>query len=637
MAVISTDTFDPLRRYVRVRLQQGVPIVDADVNEREDIQKFELRAFLKWFVGDGVPDGNDGFRIAGTGADDDFEIRAGVSGTVDPLRRIGRCLVDGLDVMIESTVAFTAQRLHESHGAAAAAEAARLGVPTITALPAGGGPVLVYLDVWERLVTPSEDPALVHGGLGTESCARIKREWAVRARRGAAPPGPGDPDVTAGHSYTPLASLDRRPGDAAVRPGDVTDLRRRRLLLPPATLIEDVLGTRAEEYLAGRGRPPISLREAVNALLRGELPTTPDAAVDASTALDVMRRAFFADATGGLVAFWYSDRTAGVEQVFAARMSLAEPSRGFTAPPLQVTSGTAHLVPHAAGLPDGDALVVYQSGSGAGADVMMRRAPLAGLPVTAEVTVTATAGSAETNPFVAVTGDLATVFFHLSSSTASKWQYRRWRLAAGEWADAAGAVELSATPSTASSHFHAAGGRAGTVWAVFKATGGLRVLQLDPATGTVSNETTLASDSADPRPFLLASQRGEVWAFWASSTGLQAALFRSGAWEAAQTLPGTSGTDRQPCAVEDADGGLWVFWTRGFTGSGDLSAMRRDPARRREPPGSAWGEARRLTASVGDDNSPHALVAPDGAIWIFWSTDRDGNASNYYKRLVTVV
>src|SRR5215207_4039206 len=52
-----------MKHYVGVRLQQGVPIVDADWNELEDIRRYELQAFLKWFVGDGVPAGNDGFRI----------------------------------------------------------------------------------------------------------------------------------------------------------------------------------------------------------------------------------------------------------------------------------------------------------------------------------------------------------------------------------------------------------------------------------------------------------------------------------------------------------------------------------------------------------------------------------------------
>jgi hypothetical protein len=63
MANISRDTFDAMKHYVSVRLQQGVPLVDADWNEKDDIRRHELRCFLKWFVGDGVPTGNNGFRI----------------------------------------------------------------------------------------------------------------------------------------------------------------------------------------------------------------------------------------------------------------------------------------------------------------------------------------------------------------------------------------------------------------------------------------------------------------------------------------------------------------------------------------------------------------------------------------------
>src|SRR5688572_32262185 len=100
MAVITPNTFDALKRYVGVRLQQGVPLVDADWNELEDVRKFELRAFLKWFVGDGVPEGNDGFGITGTGLVNDFIIRSGVTGTAEGLSNVGRLLVNGLDVLI---------------------------------------------------------------------------------------------------------------------------------------------------------------------------------------------------------------------------------------------------------------------------------------------------------------------------------------------------------------------------------------------------------------------------------------------------------------------------------------------------------------------------------------------------------
>src|SRR5438132_13423771 len=101
MAIISDNTFDPLRRYVAVRLQQGVPIVDADVNELDDIRSFELRAFLKWFVGDGVPEGTDGFRIAAAGLANDVVISAGapaapvgIGNLATGLGFVGRCLVD---------------------------------------------------------------------------------------------------------------------------------------------------------------------------------------------------------------------------------------------------------------------------------------------------------------------------------------------------------------------------------------------------------------------------------------------------------------------------------------------------------------------------------------------------------------
>jgi len=63
MGNFSRVTFDELKKYVSVRLQQGVPLVDADWNEMDDMRRYELRSFIKWFIGNGVPAGNKGFRI----------------------------------------------------------------------------------------------------------------------------------------------------------------------------------------------------------------------------------------------------------------------------------------------------------------------------------------------------------------------------------------------------------------------------------------------------------------------------------------------------------------------------------------------------------------------------------------------
>lgn len=229
MAVISPNTFDPLKRYVGVRLQQGVPLADADENEREDVLRFAIRTLARSFIGDGVPLGNNGFAIGALSPaqQNDFVIRSGrdTGSPVNGLSNVGRCLVDGMDVLIADDVRFSQQPLHSSQ-AGAAALAATWGVPVITMPTLANGAFAVYLDVWERLVMPTEDPALVLPGLGVESCARLRREWAVRVRPGPAAPAPGQTDFIVGHGYLLLATLTRRTADGGlVNSADIADGR----------------------------------------------------------------------------------------------------------------------------------------------------------------------------------------------------------------------------------------------------------------------------------------------------------------------------------------------------------------------------------------------------------------------------
>ncbi|KRD34454.1 hypothetical protein ASE35_12205 [Lysobacter sp. Root916] len=272
MAIISPNTFDPIRRYVSVRLAQGVPLADADWNEGDDMRRYELRAFLRWFVGDGVPVGNDGFRIAAINSATSFTIVAG--GGPQPLQA-GRMLVDGMEAFITADIGFSAQPLHAGQ-AGAAALAASWGVPVIAALPAppvapATRTLTVYLDVWERLVTLAEDPALVLPGLGTETCSRLRREWAVRVRTGAAPPVNGDPDFIAGHSYAALATITQTSAGIIDAPA-VVDRRRRGISLPSQMDFNQVLSdTFGGGYsVNGSGVPqlPYPMRDVINAMLR---------------------------------------------------------------------------------------------------------------------------------------------------------------------------------------------------------------------------------------------------------------------------------------------------------------------------------------------------------------------------------
>lgn len=317
---ISPNTFNALKRFVSVRLQQGVPLVDADWNEMEDIRKFELRAFLKWFVGDGIPEGvDDSFKIVvdDGGMVNDFRILAG--GRQDGLKA-GRCLVDGLDVFITEDTTFQTQPAIIENLTVRVPTLPPLTIPPIPGARGSKVEALVYLDVWERLITPDEDESLKHDSVRkVESCVRIKREWVVRVRidKDNDLPKPRDTDYRSDHSYYKLALINIVSlGDDVGRfdAKTVIDLREKKLLIPPATLIEDTLGIAPTDYRKGKGRPKIDLREAINVLLRGELPGTPEQKLteDGSSFASgtaIHNQPVLKDQNGNIWLFYYGDQS----------------------------------------------------------------------------------------------------------------------------------------------------------------------------------------------------------------------------------------------------------------------------------------------------------------------------------------
>lgn len=51
------------KQYIGVRMQQGVPLLDADWNELEDLRRVEFENLGRLVIGDGVPVGSNGFQI----------------------------------------------------------------------------------------------------------------------------------------------------------------------------------------------------------------------------------------------------------------------------------------------------------------------------------------------------------------------------------------------------------------------------------------------------------------------------------------------------------------------------------------------------------------------------------------------
>jgi hypothetical protein len=318
------------KHYVGVRLQQGVPILDTDWNELEDLRRHDVASLFTAYIGDGVPGDNDGFRVealegggvgsivltaagspsslavdpaastamtvlgflpgtvegqparlqttraqpfqldagatltvvldgvpqtvtftgaaaasaadvvaevnaalggvvAAVGTGDDFVIRGG-DGTV---AGAGRLLARGRELIIESSMLYTSQRLFANAPLALAWEVP--AVEPLTAPAVDDRVDTVYVDVWDREVSSAEDDAFLLPAVGVESSVRLRREWAVRVVENA-----NDLSTITRlphHTYVPIAQLRRTVADGGALPaGSVIDLRKRQLTLSDAVI-----------------------------------------------------------------------------------------------------------------------------------------------------------------------------------------------------------------------------------------------------------------------------------------------------------------------------------------------------------------------------------------------------------------
>ncbi|MFY1112649.1 MAG: S-layer protein domain-containing protein [Methanosarcinaceae archaeon] len=209
MPNISRNTYkiNKGKGYVSLRLQQGVPLVDADINEMEDIRRFEHEDFIKSFVGNGVPDDDSGFCIQKIqGIIDDFKIGK------------GKLLVGGMCVNNENEeFNYLDQNPEEP-----------LSIDE-------NKTYIVYLDVWEEEVNYEIDNDLIYNKIGVETCTRIKRKWFVRV-------GTELPDTAAGssfegHTVYTLAELTRNGNNL-----EIEDRRRTGLKL--SSLMDEIKESR---------------------------------------------------------------------------------------------------------------------------------------------------------------------------------------------------------------------------------------------------------------------------------------------------------------------------------------------------------------------------------------------------------
>jgi hypothetical protein len=200
----SRVTFDPRRHYNRVLTQQGRVSLDADHNEATDIAAHLDETTRLDVIGiSGAP-----YHFEGPDHGDGFALVPKSQNATDPVPANqmvvsrGRYYVQGL--LVENDTNLTlANQIKD---------------------PYPNGRYIAYLDVWERLISAVEDPALREVALGgPDTSVRVKTEWRVRlmatdgGKRCVDLPGSWSPDPR----ELPTLSVKTTPFDPGSDPCDV--------------------------------------------------------------------------------------------------------------------------------------------------------------------------------------------------------------------------------------------------------------------------------------------------------------------------------------------------------------------------------------------------------------------------------
>ncbi|BAP56306.1 hypothetical protein THII_2009 [Thioploca ingrica] len=629
MGKISPDTFNQSKQYVNVRLQQGVPIVDADWNEMDDIRKHEHQTFIRTVVGDGVPKGSNSFQIEAADLENDFRILGGTP------EQPGLCLVDGWEIQTtEASLTYTAQPLYNNAELATKWQVAPLALLTT---PATDRVDIVYLDAWERLVDSTDDPDLLNPLIGIETCLRRKREWVVRVAEGTPLPPP-----PAGHAYYPLARLTRPAGQASISAEQLTDLRKPMAMARQSDVEQIAVDAFGSNYTLDQDGQPnlkISLRAAINALLRGTIPTTPVTILTTATFVpptanyQINAMINFTDSQQASWVFWSTSGYDQDKQVNKASMwyKRYDPSTQQWEPDQELSTveqsyGNNNFQPLED--PQGNIWLfweTYRNVNGQWRNYIYGQRYLRAKqqwegeqPLTDDKT-----DNSRPVAIKDLAGNIWVFWYSYRQMRDGQWNYDiYYRRYTGSWE-----AEQRLTTATEDDYYPTAAvdsqGNIWVFWQSYRQIGDVWnsdiYYKIYYTSQQWSGESRITYDAAyDEQPLAFTTSRGEIWVFWLSNrTGSQDIWYRRNWGSDIQLNTGTAypGNYR---VIEDRRGDIWVFWStgggRGDDGGGQSEIFYKHYS-------GAWGLTTSLTTNGGNYFS--ATASYTGDIWTFVAQNHD--------------
>jgi hypothetical protein len=127
------------------------------------------------------------------------------------------------------------------------------------------------------------------------------------------------------------------------------------------------------------------------------------------------------------------------------------------------------------------------------------------------------------------------------------------------------------------------------------------------------------------------TRNGSIWVVWSSDrTGNYEILYRTSPdhglkWTPIVQLTNDSSYDTAPAITQNIDGTIWIVWSRNVEGNYDIFYKTSSDY------GLTWSNATRLTTHPSWDLAPSITHTYNGTIWIVWSSYRTDDYEIFYK------
>lgn len=199
----SRFSYDESKRYFYMLKEQGVPVLDDEFNMLQEVTITFMRRLIIDMFGDGSP--NDGFKIVGTSAINDFTTTGG-DGTLDGA---GHFYVGGYLLIQVADVAYSAQEI----------------TPAALTTPAADRVDEVYIDAYMTEIDGLEDANIVDPVLASETSRRLKLAYEVKVAEGSVTPSSYVDANNITHYTAYIATINRLAAVDTIDAGMVVDVR----------------------------------------------------------------------------------------------------------------------------------------------------------------------------------------------------------------------------------------------------------------------------------------------------------------------------------------------------------------------------------------------------------------------------